>query len=69
MYYWWYAFLRSYLLQDDPQYQNIQAVHVFSTSPLNMKHALNIMVCLFLKESIPMEAQADVFDTLVKGKI
>lgn len=69
MYYWWYAFLRSYWLQDDTKYHHIQALHVFLTSPLNKKHALNIMRCLFSEEGIPVEAQADVLDTLVKGEL
>jgi len=65
MYYWWYAFLCSYWLQDD----HIQDLHIFLTSPLNKKHALNIMRYLFPEEGIPMEAQANVLDTLVKGKL
>jgi len=69
MYYWWYAFLHSYWLQDDPQYHHIQALHVFLTSPLNKNHALNIIRYLFPEKSIPMGAQADVLDTLVKGKL
>ena len=68
MYYWWYSFLCSYLLQDDPWYHHIQALHVFLT-PLNKKHALNIMFCLFPEKIIPMEVQTDMFDTLVKGNL